>query len=184
MTSLDMFIHMEAVDRKGWSGPPDDRPLTALGLKQAKRIADELGVQPVSAIFSSPALRCRQSLEPLAARVGLPVVVLPGFKDTQGYRAPGGWENPERSGGDPLGGAQSAGSAYAALREIQARVPEGRAVLCSYGDIVPALLAFLSGSYALDMPPRNNQKGATFTVAFDGERLTMSGRPPSADFPK
>ena len=184
MLTLDIFIHMDAVDRKEWQGAPDDRPLTDAGKRQAEQIARELEAGPVNGIFSSPAVRCRESLEPLSRASGVPVVVLPGFKDTLGYKAPAGWENADRPGGDPLGGAQSAGSAFAAWQEIQGRVPAGHAVLCSYGDIVPAFLAFLSGAYGMDMPAKNNKKGAVFTVVLDGEAVRMSGREPSQDFPR
>ncbi|HWO73672.1 MAG TPA: phosphoglycerate mutase family protein [Dehalococcoidia bacterium] len=183
-TRLDIFIHMDAVGRNDWQGPPDDRPLTELGWKQAERIAEELTKEKVDAIFSSPAARCRLSLEPLSKRTSLPVQVLPGFRDTLGYKAPAGWENPNREGPDPLGGAYSAGSAYAALREIAAQVPNGRAVLCSYGDIVPALMAFLAGANGAEMPPRNNKKGAVFTIVVDGEKATLQGKDAPPDFPQ
>jgi len=183
-TTLDIFIHMDAVNRNEWQGAADDRPLTDAGKKQAERIAEMLGSQKVDGIFSSPAARCRESLEPLAKQSGLQVEVLPGFKDTLGYKAPAGWENPNREGPDPLGGAESAGSAFAALRQIQAKVPDGRAVLCSYGDIVPALMAFLSGANGAQMPARNNKKGAVFTVVIDGDKASLSGADAPADFPQ
>ena len=182
--TLDIFIHMDAVGRNDWTGEADERPLTELGRKQSEQIAEQLLAKPVDAIFSSPAARCRESLEPLAGRTGLQVQVMPGFKDTRGYRAPAGWENPERQGGDPLGGAQSAGSAYAALHQIRESVPNGRAVLCSYGDIVPALLAFLSGAYGVEMPGRNNKKGAVFTVVLEGDKARLEGHDAAADFPQ
>jgi broad specificity phosphatase PhoE len=182
--TLDIFIHMDAVGRNDWQGSPDDRPLTDLGRKQAERIAEDLSARPVDAIYSSPAARCTQSLQPLAERSHRSVKVLPGFKDTLGYKAPAGWENPDRPGGDPLGGAASAGSAFSALQQIQAEVPNGRAALCSYGDIVPALLAFLSGAHNAPMPARNNKKGAVFTVVIDGDKATLEGREPSDDFPQ
>jgi 8-oxo-dGTP diphosphatase len=181
---VDIFIHMDAVDRKGWQGAPDDRPLTALGQRQSEQIAHEMANEPVQAIFSSPAIRCRESLAPLSKQTGLPIEMLSGFRDTLGYKAPDGWENPDRPGADPLGGAQSAGSAFAALQEIKARVPEGRAVLCSYGDIVPALLAFLSGAAGIGMPGRNNKKGAVFTVLMDGTNVRLSSRDPAPNFPQ
>jgi 8-oxo-dGTP diphosphatase len=184
MLTLDMFIHFDAVDRKQWQGAADDRPLTDVGRLQAERMVQELDAEPVHAIFSSPAVRCRQSLEPLSNHLNLPIVVLAGFKDTLGYRAPAGWENPDRPGPDPLGGAQSAGSAFAALQEIRRQVPDGRAVLCSYGDIVPALLAFLSGSWGVGMPARNNQKGVLFSVRFDRATGALVSRQPAVDFPR
>ena len=182
--TMEVFIHMDAVGRNDWIGEPDERPLTALGKQQASRMADELIEDSVTAIYSSPAARCRESLLPLAQKSSLPVRVLPGFRDTKGYRAPTGWENPNRPA-DPLGGAASAGSAIAALQQIREEVADGsRVVLCSYGDIVPAFLAFLSGRFGVDMPARNNKKGAVYTVEFNDSRCALSLREPSAGFPQ
>src|SRR5215467_11851019 len=111
MLTLEIFIHMDAVDRNAWQGAPDDRPLTPLGERQSERIAEELTAGPVQAIYSSQAVRCRESLAPLSSRVGLAVQVLPEFQDT-------------------------AEKALGALNQIRAAVPDGRAVLCSYGDVV------------------------------------------------
>jgi hypothetical protein len=181
---LNIFIHLEAVDRDVWSGDPDERPLTELGWRQAERMAELLAAAgPIDALFSSPALRCRQSLQPLATRVGLAVEVLPGFRDTLGYRAPAGWENPERPGPDPLGGAYSAGSAFAALQAILGRESLRRAVLCSYGDIVPVFLAFLAGAYGVEVPPRSNARGFLYSVELRGARAKLSSRPAPAGFP-
>lgn len=181
---LDIFIHLEAVDRAAWSGDPDERPLTELGRRQAERMAELLAASgPVDALFSSPALRCRQSLEPLSQRLDLPVEVLPGFRDTLGYRAPAGWENPERPGPDPLGGAYSAGSAFGALQAVLTRDSLRRAVLCSYGDIVPVFLAFLAGACGVEVPPRSNARGFLYLVELRDSRAKLSSRPPPADFP-
>src|SRR5437868_7078708 len=84
---LDIFIHVDAINRNAWQGADDDRPLTPLGHTQAARMADELSAQPVDALYSSPALRCQQSLEPLASKTGLPVVVLPTFQDNSATNA-------------------------------------------------------------------------------------------------
>src|SRR5579863_7828737 len=99
MLTLDIFIHVDAVDRHQWQGAPDDRPLTDLGRRQAERMAQELGAEPLQAIYSSQALRCRASLEPLSRSSGIAVVVLPEFQDT-------------------------AEKALGALREIHAHIPE------------------------------------------------------------
>jgi len=183
--TLEIFIHMDAVNRNEWTGPGDARPLTELGRQQAERLAEEIAAGgPVNALYSSPAVRCTQSMEPFAKRFALPVTVEPRFKDTSGYKAPAGWERGDGKGPDPLGGASSAGSAYAALQDIRKALPDGsRAVLCSYGDIVPALLAFLSGSSGVEMPPRLDKKGALYTVLLDGDKATLSHRDASDGFP-
>jgi broad specificity phosphatase PhoE len=183
--TLDIFIHMDAVGRNEFAGPGDERPLTELGQKQAQRIVEDLTADgPIAAIYSSPALRCRASLEPLSQKLGLPVQVAPGFKDTGGYKAPEGWERGDAKGPDPLGGAASAGSAYRALLDIRDALPDGsRAVLCSYGDIVPALLAFVSGANGIAMPPRAEGRGVRYVVTLDGDRASIAHHDASAGFP-
>jgi 8-oxo-dGTP diphosphatase len=146
---------MDAVDRQQWQGAPDDRPLTDLGQRQAERMAAELTADPVQALYSSAALRCRASMEPLVTRTGLPLTVVPGFQDT-------------------------AESAFGELQRMYREVPDGRAVLCSYGDVVPALLAFLANQWGVDAPARDNRKGAVFTIRFDGASGTLDSREPRA----
>ena len=48
------------------------RPLTDKGWEQAEALADLLAA--VERVLSSPYLRCRQTLQPLAARIGTTVV--------------------------------------------------------------------------------------------------------------
>jgi broad specificity phosphatase PhoE len=183
MFELKIFIHLESVDRNEWKGQPDERPLSEMGRLQASHLADHLSSFGPGALLASPALRCRQSLEPLSEKTGIAIEVAPGFKDTQGYKAPDGWENPDQLQRDPLGGAESAGVAYATLLALQERYPDGRLVLCSYGDIVPALLAFLSGLGPTEMPPRNNQWGAFWNIQIDGQALSITTDDPPPGFP-
>ncbi|HEY2596220.1 MAG TPA: phosphoglycerate mutase family protein [Chloroflexota bacterium] len=158
MLTLEIFIHMDAVDRNSWQGAPDDRPLTPLGERQSERIAEELTTGPVQAIYSSQAVRCRESLAPLSSRAGLPVQVLLQFQDT-------------------------AEKALGALNEIHKAVPDGRAVLCSYGDVVPALLNHLTSAWRQPNPARDNRKGAVFTLHYDGAGGSVEAREPSPEFP-
>lgn len=55
------------------SGQEPDAPLTPLGLEQAETLAAFLSERGIKRIVSSTHLRARQSVEPLAARLGLPV---------------------------------------------------------------------------------------------------------------
>jgi 8-oxo-dGTP diphosphatase len=75
--TIELVTHMDAGDRRLWTGDQDVRPLSELGRGQAARVAEALAVGPIDGLYSSPALRCRQTLQPLAARFGLPVVVVP-----------------------------------------------------------------------------------------------------------
>jgi 8-oxo-dGTP diphosphatase len=65
--------HAKAGHRAGWDGDDFDRPLTVAGRRQAEAIADRLTDAGVKALWSSPYVRCVQTLEPLADRVTLQI---------------------------------------------------------------------------------------------------------------
>jgi broad specificity phosphatase PhoE len=56
------------------SGPGDPR-LTALGHEQARRTALRLSGLGIGAVYSSPLARARQTAQPIAAALGVPVVL-------------------------------------------------------------------------------------------------------------
>lgn len=58
--------HAKAGSRTRWEGNDRDRPLSKSGLKQAEELVSVLGANPISAMWSSPYLRCVQTVEPLA----------------------------------------------------------------------------------------------------------------------
>ena len=66
--------------RGGWS----EEPLTAEGKAQADALASfiqrsELGIQ---CIYSSDLLRAVQTAQPVADRLQLPIILMPGFRET------------------------------------------------------------------------------------------------------
>ncbi|WP_198545752.1 histidine phosphatase family protein [Actinacidiphila yeochonensis] len=85
--------------QKRFSGSGGDDPaLAQAGVEQAARAARALAERggldaaasatPVDAVVSSPLARCRQTAEPLAALLGLPVAVDEGLRETDF----GAWE--------------------------------------------------------------------------------------------
>ena len=58
--------HGDAGDKGRWDGPDLLRPLSPLGCRQAEGLVLRLEDCPVERILSSPTLRCRQTVEPLA----------------------------------------------------------------------------------------------------------------------
>ena len=58
-----------------------DYPLTAKGVIQAEQTADFLAAKTVSAVYSSPLLRCRQTAAVIANRTGLQVEVEEGLRE-------------------------------------------------------------------------------------------------------
>jgi exopolyphosphatase/guanosine-5'-triphosphate,3'-diphosphate pyrophosphatase len=65
--------HGRAEKGSRWDGPDALRPLTAEGLRHAKRIGASLARSRPDRLLASPFLRCRQTLEPLALRLRVPV---------------------------------------------------------------------------------------------------------------
>jgi broad specificity phosphatase PhoE len=65
--------HADAGDKRLWTGPDDDRPLSSAGRRQAEGLVALLADRPISEIVSSPALRCWQTVQPLAERRRLAV---------------------------------------------------------------------------------------------------------------
>lgn len=58
-------------------------PLTELGQKQARELADTLVGEDIVAVYASIGLRARQTAAPTAERLGLPVRVLEGVHEIQ-----------------------------------------------------------------------------------------------------
>ncbi|GAB2828678.1 histidine phosphatase family protein [Lentzea nigeriaca] len=58
-------------------------PLTELGHKQARELADTLAGEEIAAVYASIGLRARQTALPTAERLGLPVQILPGIHEIQ-----------------------------------------------------------------------------------------------------
>jgi phosphohistidine phosphatase SixA len=65
--------HGSAGDRALWEGDDRERPLDERGLAQAVALAALLSSYPVDRILTSPAVRCLQTIEPLAKTRGLEV---------------------------------------------------------------------------------------------------------------
>ena len=68
-----LLRHASAGDRYLWAGDDRLRPLDEKGRRQAEKIAKKLAGEDVRRIVSSPYARCVQTVEPLAAALGLEV---------------------------------------------------------------------------------------------------------------
>ena len=69
-TPLILLRHAKAVERKDWIGDDGDRPLSHYGVLQSKRLIANLVPYQVSEIHSSTAVRCYETINPLARALG------------------------------------------------------------------------------------------------------------------
>jgi len=73
--TLLLIRHASAGDRDDWVGDDLPRPLDARGRGQASRLAELLSDYEIARVLSSPAVRCVQTVEPLARSRGLDIEV-------------------------------------------------------------------------------------------------------------
>ena len=124
------------------------RPLSRAGVAQAKRLVPLLAPYAPRRVLSSPFVRCVQTVEPLAAAVGVEV-------ETAEELAEG-----------------RAGKASALVSSL---VGGPVTALCTHGDIVPEVLQWLveDEGAVLDGPPRW-AKGSTWVLEDEGGRITRA----------
>ncbi len=149
MAPILLVRHAKAGDRGRWDGPDQLRPLTEKGWEQARQLPDQLAGYGATRVVSSPYVRCVQTVEPLAERLGLPV---------------------EES--DALAEGASTGQ----LDELLASLAGETAVLSTHGDVIPTLLDHLKRRDGLDLPSGYPcAKGSTWALLDDGDgRVTRA----------
>jgi phosphohistidine phosphatase SixA len=114
MATIYLVRHAHAGKRSEWDADDELRPLSPKGECQAEGIATYLADAGIDLLWTSPYIRCRQTLEPLAERIGL------GIVDSE----------PLREGG----------AGPVALDALLAAVADGRTLaVCSHGDVLPAV---------------------------------------------
>jgi len=108
-----LIRHASAGDREGWSGEDRLRPLDERGWRQAEGLVSALAEFDIERVLSSSAVRCVESVEPLASSVGVEIE-----------------ERPELMEG------ASREDALALVDELRGTA----AALCTHGDVVYELL--------------------------------------------
>jgi phosphohistidine phosphatase SixA len=116
MSTIYLVRHGKAGNREKWEAPDHLRPITKRGRRQAASLAELLGEAPITRVLSSPYVRCRQTMEPLAAALGLQVETV-----------------------DALGEGASLDDSLALVDKLAGET----AALCTHGDVMGNLLAQL-----------------------------------------
>ena len=80
--------HAKAGKRSEWTGPDDLRPLDVNGQRQARRLRHLLAVFGPDRICSGVPVRCVQTVEPLAAGLGIGIEIDSAFSDETYERSP------------------------------------------------------------------------------------------------
>ena len=189
MLTIDLVRHMKAKNRRKWMAPQDERPLSKLGLRQAAFHAGAmLEGETIAAIYSSPAVRCRTTVEPVAERLGIDIQIEPLLAETGGYPEPAGWAGfnfgiDREDSGNPMGPAYWTGRGLAFVHKMQAAYPAGgRIIACSHGDTIPLIVTCLAGVHGIDPPPPLWGFGGWYRIRLDGDDASIERFEPPQGF--
>jgi broad specificity phosphatase PhoE len=145
--------HAKAGSRKAWKGDDELRPLSKAGKAQARALAKLLAGAGITRIFSSPHLRCRQTVEPLAQRIGVDIELSDALRE-----------------GAPLADS---------LRLVE-KVAGENAALCTHGDVLGNLLMHYA-HLGVDLETDRIEKGSVWALELvDGEMRSAKYFPPPA----
>jgi 8-oxo-dGTP diphosphatase len=147
--------HAKAIDRERWTEDDRLRPLTKKGRRQAEALTPMFHRMPVSRVASSSYLRCVQSVRPLALARGLAVELIAALEE---------------------------GAATEDALRLVATTPPG-SVLCSHGDMIPAVIDRLAGAGMPIVGEAGWKKGSTWILErrADGFVRARYVPPPSVD---
>ncbi len=143
--------HAAAGDRRQFDGDDRDRPLSDLGYEQALALVSLLAPHRPDRVISSPAVRCIETVTPLAQELGLDVEVAEAL-----------FEGETRRALEVLRGCKGA-----------------PIVLCSHGDVIPYVLDALQREESLRFASEARwKKASTWVLDRDEEGWTASYLPP------
>ena len=134
--SLFLVRHAKAGKRSQWEDDDSLRPLVAEGLRQAEVIAEAIAPLQPTALFSSPFLRCVQTLEPLGKQVGLSVVTHELLAEGVDFIGTVNWMHTLADG----------------------------AVMCSHGDVIPEVIDALERRGMEVSGFRESRKGSVWVL--------------------
>lgn len=148
--------HAQAGSKHGWGHDDALRPLTEEGAGQAAALVDFLAPYGPRRVVSSPLLRCVQTVQPLALRVGWTVETAAALEPTAGERA------------------------AAFVRTLT--VDEGPIVVCIHGETIEVLQRHLGGAGSSSFAPGGaHEKGSVWALeALAGSVVSAVYFPPAS----
>ena len=154
--AIYLVRHAVAVGRSSWHHADEKRPLTPKGRRQAEALVRLFEGTDVRRIVSSPALRCRDTVVPLARSRHLEIGEAPELAEGHGAR-----------------------KAMDLL--VDAAAKKGDSVLCGHGDLIPELLRRLSRDGVRLESDLHFAKGSTWELQVDDERIARGVYHPPAE---
>ena len=149
---LYVVRHAKAGSRSDFDGADIDRPLTNSGRKQAAELATRLSSVAPTVIVSSPYRRCVETVEPLAVATELEVRTDHRLAEL----------------------ASEHTRLDTSVFDLLHSLPD-RSVVCSHGDVIPAIVESLAGAGMRITGEPQWGKGSVWVLERDDNRF-VSGR--------
>jgi 8-oxo-dGTP diphosphatase len=138
--TIYLLRHAKAGDRSRWRQEDWLRPLSRAGRSQARGMIDLLADARFDRVLSSPYLRCLETVAPIGGARRLPI--------------------------EPEDSLAEGGDLDAVFAIIRKHMGTG-GLLCSHGDIIPAVLSSLAAA-GVDLGPEPHcPKGSTWVLESD-----------------
>ncbi len=146
MATFYLVRHAKAGSRSHWEDDDRIRPLSKSGFKQAETLVSVFGPYAISAVLSSPYVRCVQTVEPLARARRLAVQTTPHLAEGAGMI--GAFRFMKNPGLDDV-------------------------LLCTHGDVIQELVEELTRRRIVKGAQLSLDKGSTWVVeAEDGSPVS------------
>jgi phosphohistidine phosphatase SixA len=136
MGKLYLVRHAKAGERRLGEGDDLERPLSPKGWKQAELLGSRLATLDISSLYSSPYMRCVQTLEPLALLLDRTIEIDTRLSEEEPFEP---------------------------MLELLTEVPDG-AVMCSHGDMIPATIGALERRGTEIRTPRDWRKASVWVL--------------------
>ncbi len=141
--TIHLVRHARAGSRSRWKGDDSLRPLSKVGRTQADGIAKRLAHEPVDLIVSSPYVRCVDTVEPLAEKLGTHV---------------------------ETSDALAEGARLSQALRLFEKVQDREAVLCTHGDVMQDLLDHF-GRHGVKLRDHRMEKGSIWVFDIEDEQV-------------
>jgi phosphohistidine phosphatase SixA len=141
--TIYLVRHAKAGSRSAWDGPDDQRPLSKNGRRQTAAVTKALASTGVTRIITSPYVRCSETVEPLAEKLGIPI---------------------------DLSNALAEGASIVDALELVDKYADEDTVFCSHGDVIGDLLEHCE-SRGITLDGDRLEKASTWILDFEAGQV-------------
>lgn len=154
--------HGTAGMKARYKGNDHERPLDKRGRAQAESLVAQLLAFGATEVHAAPRARCRQTVDPLAEELGVPIRDEPTLT--------------EEAYADDHGAGRK--------RILEIAKTGGTPVICTQGKVIPGLVEWWCARDGVRPDKSRNRKGSTWVMSLTGDRLIAAdhmGSPLAAD---